>query len=318
MDETLKNNHYRGMFDVSTKADTLRLAIAQAVIKTNPETITLIKNKKTPKGDIIEAAKISATLGAKKTSELIPYCHPIPIDHISTQLTLYETTIEIKVSVKSVWKTGVEMEALTGCSIAALTVYDMLKPIDEQLIIESIKVIDKIGGKRDFTERHLDKKISIAIFIISDSTYNGTRTDKSGKLIIDRLKNTYSTDTEITGYEILPDNIDKIKSYLINYSDEKKVDLIITSGGTGFSKRDVTPEATKMVIDKETDGISEAIRSYGQRRTPLSMLSRGRSGIRNKTLIINLPGSTKAVSESLDLLLPSIFHAFNMFKGKGH
>jgi molybdenum cofactor synthesis domain-containing protein len=209
------------------------------------------------------------------------------------------------------------MEALTGCSIAALAVYDMLKPIDEHLSIESIKLLDKTGGKKDFIE-NLDKKINVAIFVISDSTFKGTRVDKSGKFMIDRLKNTYATNTEIVGYEILPDNIDIIKAYLLKYCDEKKVDLIITSGGTGFSKRDVTPEATKMVIDKEASGISETIRSYGQRRTPLSMLSRGISGTRDKTLIVNLPGSTKAVSESLDLLLPSIFHVFNMLGGKGH
>ena len=315
MNET--NTYHKGMFDVSRKGDTLRFAIAQAIIKVSPESIDLIKNDKTPKGDIIEAAKISAILGAKKTWELIPYCHPIPIDHISTQLLLYQSSIEIKVSVTSVWKTGVEMEALTGCSIAALAVYDMLKPIDEHLSIESIKLLDKTGGKKDFIE-NLDKKINVAIFVISDSTFNGTRVDKSGKIITDRLKNTYATNTEIVGYEILPDNIDIIKAYLLKYCDEKKVDLIITSGGTGFSKRDVTPEATKMVIDKEASGISETIRSYGQRRTPLSMLSRGISGTRDKTLIVNLPGSTKAVSESLDLLLPSIFHVFNMLGGKGH
>jgi cyclic pyranopterin monophosphate synthase len=312
-----ETNTYKGMFDVSRKGDTLRLATAQAIIKVSPESIDLIKNEKTPKGDIIEAAKIAATLGAKKTWELIPYCHPIPIDNILTELLLYQSSIEIKVSVKSVWKTGVEMEALTGCSIAALAVYDMLKPIDEHLSIESIKLLDKTGGKRDFIE-NFDKKITVAIFVISDSTFNGTRVDKSGKMISDRLKNIYATSTEIVGYEILPDNLDKIKEYIIQYSDEKKVDLIITSGGTGFSKRDVTPEATKMVIDKEATGISEAIRSYGQRRTPLSMLSRGISGTRDKTLIVNLPGSTKAVSESLDLLLPNIFHVFNMLGGKGH
>jgi molybdenum cofactor synthesis domain-containing protein len=178
-------------------------------------------------------------------------------------------------------------------------------------------LLDKTGGKKDFIE-NLDKKINVAIFVISDSTFKGTRVDKSGKFMIDRLKNTYATNTEIVGYEILPDNIDIIKAYLLKYCDEKKVDLIITSGGTGFSKRDVTPEATKMVIDKEASGISETIRSYGQRRTPLSMLSRGISGTRDKTLIVNLPGSTKAVSESLDLLLPSIFHVFNMLGGKGH
>lgn len=312
-----EKNSYRGMFDVSKKVDTLRSATAQAIVRVNPESIDLIKNERTPKGDIIEAAKISATLGAKKTWELIPYCHPIPIDHISTQLLLHQSAIEIKVNVKSVWKTGVEMEALTGCSTAALAVYDMLKPIDKDLSIESIKLLEKTGGKRDFIET-LDKRINVAIFVISDSTFNGMRIDKSGKLISDKLKNTYATTSEIVGYEILPDDIEKIKAHLIKYSDDKKVDLIITTGGTGFSKRDVTPDATKMVVDREAIGISEAIRSYGQRRTPLSMLSRGISGIRDKTLIVNLPGSTKAVSESLDLLFPSIFHVFNMLGGKGH
>ncbi len=163
-------------------------------------------------------------MDAKKTWELIPYCHPIPINHISTQLLLYQSSIEVKVSVKSVWKTGVEMEALTGCSTAALAIYDMLKPIDEHLSIESIKLLDKTGGKRDFIE-NLDKKITVAIFVISDSTFNGTRIDKSGKMISDRLKNTYTTNTEIVGYEILPDDIEKIKEYLMKYSDEKKVIL---------------------------------------------------------------------------------------------
>jgi molybdenum cofactor biosynthesis protein MoaC len=306
------------MFDVSIKGDTLRIANAQAIIKVSSDSIDLIKHKRTPKGDIVEAAKISAALGAKKTWELIPYCHSIPIDHISTQILLYESSIKVKVSVKSVWKTGVEMEALTGCCTAALTIYDMLKPIDNHLIIESIKLLDKTGGKTDFME-NIDKKITVAIFVISDSTFNGTRIDQSGKMIVNRLENVEITkNIEIVGYEILPDNIDKIKTYLIKYSDEKKVDLIITSGGTGFSKRDVTPEATKMVIDKDANGISEAIRSYGQRRTPLSMLSRGVTGTRGETLIVNLPGSTKAVLESLDLLLPSIFHVFNMLGGKGH
>ncbi|HEX7818713.1 MAG TPA: bifunctional molybdenum cofactor biosynthesis protein MoaC/MoaB [Nitrososphaeraceae archaeon] len=314
MNET---NTYRGMFDVSKKGDTLRSATAQAIIKVNPASILLIRNERTPKGDIVETAKISAALGAKKTWELIPYCHPIPIDHIFTQLLLHQSSIEIKVNVTSVWKTGVEMEALTGCSIAALTVYDMLKPIDENLSIESIKLLKKTGGKGEFIE-NFDRKVNVAILVISDSTFNGKRVDKSGKLISDTLKTIYATNTEIVGYEILPDNIDKIKSYLIKYTDEKKVDLIISTGGTGFSKTDVTPDATKMVVDRETTGISEAIRSHGQRRTPLSMLSRGISGIRNQTLIVNLPGSTKAVAESLDVLLPSIFHVINILGGKGH
>ncbi|MDR4511698.1 MAG: bifunctional molybdenum cofactor biosynthesis protein MoaC/MoaB [Nitrososphaeraceae archaeon] len=310
-----KNNFHSGMVNVSNKVDTLRSATATSSIKVTPSSIELIKKERIPKGNVLESAKISAILGVKKTWELIPYCHHIPIDHVDVNLSLHESMIEITVRVESVWKTGVEMEALTGCTMAILTVYDMLKPIDDHLSIESIKLLEKTGGKNDYIE-NLEKKVKIAIFVVSDSTFNGKRIDKSGKMIVNRLKNQNNTD--VIGYEIMPDDISTIKTKLIKYSDDKLADLIITVGGTGFSKRDVTPEATKLVIERETNGISETVRSFGQRRTPLSMLSRGISGIRGKTLIINLPGSTKGVSQSLDLLLPSIFHAFKMIEGKGH
>ncbi|MDX1371188.1 MAG: bifunctional molybdenum cofactor biosynthesis protein MoaC/MoaB [Nitrososphaeraceae archaeon] len=311
-----KNNFQSGMVNVSNKVDTLRSATAQSSIKVTPSSIERIKKERIPKGNVVESAKISAILGVKKTWELIPYCHHIPIDHVDVNLSLHESLIEITVRVESVWKTGVEMEALTGCTMAVLTVYDMLKPIDDHLSIESIKLLEKTGGKNDYIE-NLDKKVKVAIFVISDSTFNGKRIDKSGKMIVNRLQ-TQDSNTDVIGYEIMPDDINTIKAKLIKYSDVKVADLIITVGGTGFSKRDVTPEATKLVIERETNGISETIRSYGQRRTPLSMLSRGISGLRGKTLIINLPGSTKGASQSLDLLLPSIFHAFKMIKGKGH
>lgn len=310
-----KNNFHSGMVNVSNKVDTLRSATATSSIKVTPSSIELIKKERISKGNVLESAKISAILGVKKTWELIPYCHHIPIDHVDVNLSLHESMIEITVRVESVWKTGVEMEALTGCTMAILTVYDMLKPIDDHLSIESIKLLEKTGGKNDYIE-NLEKKVKIAIFVVSDSTFNGKRIDKSGKMIVNRLKTQNNTD--VIGYEIMPDDISTIKTKLIKYSDDKLADLIITVGGTGFSKRDVTPEATKLVIERETNGISETVRSFGQRRTPLSMLSRGISGIRGKTLIINLPGSTKGVSQSLDLLLPSIFHAFKMIEGKGH
>ncbi len=125
------------MFDVSKKPDTLREAIGRAIVRVDKNTITLINEGKSPKGNIVEAAKISGTIAAKKTWELIPYCHPIPIDYISVAVLLREESIEVNVKVKSVWKTGVEMEALTGASVAALTIYDMLKPIDSELFIRT-------------------------------------------------------------------------------------------------------------------------------------------------------------------------------------
>ncbi len=302
------------MFDVSKKPDTLREAIGRAIVRVDKNTITLINEGKSPKGNIVEAAKISGTIAAKKTWELIPYCHPIPIDYISVAVLLREESIEVNVKVKSVWKTGVEMEALTGASVAALTIYDMLKPIDSELFIESIRVVEKTGGISNF-QQGLKKKLTATIIVISDSVSNGTKKDKSGKIVIEKLE---EMGFDVIDYKVIPDDIHMIESCLNIGCEELKVNLIITVGGTGIGPRDVTPEATLRVIDKEVSGMSETIRSYGQRRMPLSMLSRGVVGIRAKTLIINLPGSVKGATESLESLFPGILHSFDMIEGLGH
>jgi molybdenum cofactor biosynthesis protein MoaC len=303
-----------GMFDVGDKSETLRMATARAIIKVNPETIHLIKEGKSPKGNIVDAARISATMGAKRAWDLLPYCHPIPIDHIKVDVSIKTESIEVDVQLKTTWKTGVEMESLTGASIAVLTIYDMLKPIDESLVIESVKLLAKTGGMKDFYERY-DKPLKAAVIVISDSVSKGERSDKSGKVAVERLK---SAGFEILDYGVIPDDPIQIESSLISACDELKVDLVVTSGGTGLGPHDNTPEVTRKVLQKEVIGISEALRIYGQKRTPLSMLSRGVAGVRGKTTIVNLPGSVKAVSESLDALIPGILHASKMLRGHGH
>lgn len=301
------------MFDVSKKPDSLREAISRAIVRVNKKTITLINEGKSPKGNIVEAAKVAGTIAAKKTWELIPYCHPIPIDLVSVVVLLKEDFIEVNVNVKAVWKTGVEMEALTGASVAALTIYDMLKPIDSNLFIESIRIVEKTGGISNF--RSLKKKLTAAIIVTSDSVSKGIKKDKSGKIVIERLK---EMGFDVIDYKVIPDDLHEIESCLNIDCEKLKVNLIITVGGTGIGPRDVTPEATLKVIDKEVSGMSETIRSYGQRRMPLSMLSRGVAGIRAKTLIINLPGSVKGATESLDSLYPGLMHSFDIMDGLGH
>lgn len=303
-----------GMFDVGDKPDTLRIATARAIVKVSPETVILINEGKSPKGDIVDAARLSATMAAKRTSDLLPYCHPIPIDHIKVDVSIKRESIEVDVQVKTTWKTGVEMESLTGASIAALTIYDMLKPVDETLAIESVKLLTKSGGMKDFYERY-DKPLTAVVIVISDSVSKGDRVDKSGKLVVERLK---SSGFEVVDYKVIPDDAGQIESSLKVACDELKADLVLTSGGTGLGPRDTTPETTRKLLDKEVVGISEALRMHGQKRTPLSMLSRGAAGVRGKTVIVNLPGSTKAVSESLDALIPGILHASKMLGGHGH
>src|SRR5574340_109548 len=303
-----------GMFDVANKPDTLRRAVALAIVKTSPESIQLVKEGRSPKGDIIETAKIAATMAAKKTWDLLPYCHSIPIDNVKVDIELKESSIEVRVETKTVWKTGVEMESLTAASIAALTIYDMLKPVDDNLSIESIKLLEKSGGIKGISEKG-GKKLRAAVLVISDSTSQGTREDKSGKLAVETLK---KNGFEISEYAVVADDLSSIESSLVKFCDELKVDLVITTGGTGIGPRDVTPEATRNIIEKEMQGLSEAMRTYGQRRTPLSMLSRGISGVRGSTLVVNMPGSTKAVSESFEALFPGLLHIYKMLGGYGH
>jgi molybdenum cofactor biosynthesis protein MoaC len=301
-----------GMFDVGDKSETFRTAIAQAIVKVEPTTVALIREGKSPKGNIFDAAKISASMAAKRTWDLLPYCHPIPIDSIKVDVSLNEQSIEVIVNVKNVAKTGVEMEALTGACIGALTIYDMLKPIDGALSIESVRLLDKRGGVKTFFEK-FDKELKAAVLVMSDSRTE--KDDQSGKILIDRL---VKNGIRVVEYKVIPDEADLIESQLKRICDELKVDIIITSGGTGLGPRDVTPEATRKVMEKELTGVSEALRAYGQKRTPLSMLSRGVAGVRGTTVIVNLPGSAKAVSDSLDSLFPGILHAYKMLLGYGH
>lgn len=154
--------------------------------------------------------------------------------------------------------------------------------------------------------------IKAGILTASDKGYSGERVDESGKVISERLKEIAG---EVIHYEILPDDRNRIAAALIHLSDERMLDLVLTTGGTGFSPRDITPEATLDVIDRIVPGIPEAMRQKSLEITSRAMLSRATAGIRKSTLIINLPGSPKSVSECLDVILPVLPHAIEILKG---
>ena len=276
------------MVDITHKNTTLRTAVAQAIVKVgSTETIQAILNKTVPKGDVLEVARTAGLFAVKNTSSAIPDCHPIPIEYTGIQYECLENTIKIEVTVKTIYKTGVEVEAMHGASIVALTIYDMLKPIDKNVEISTIKLLHKKGGKSDFRSTK-NLNLTVAVIVCSDSISAGKKEDKAGKIIIEKLENFGLT---ISQYIIIPDEIPSIQS-TINHLCDKQTDLIIVTGGTGLSKRDVTPEAILPLIDRRISGIEEAIRAYGQARTPFAMLSRSVVGFKGETLLMALPGST--------------------------
>ncbi len=157
--------------------------------------------------------------------------------------------------------------------------------------------------------------IKIGVLTISDRCFKGIYKDESGPAVIKMLKR---IDARIIKYEVVPDEIKVIKNKLKFYSDNLKLDIVLTNGGTGFSPRDVTPEATLGVINKVVPGIPEAMRISLLNKNKRAMLSRGVCGIRKKTLVINLPGSIRAVKESLKVILSLLPHSVDMLRGKGH
>ena len=316
------------MRDITHKQISLRTAKAIGVIFCSSETIGLIQNNRLPKGNLFDVARAAAFMGAKSTPQLLPHCHPVTIDGMDVEFEilnsdlhkeffhshiLERTGIVIKGEAKSIGRTGIEMEILTGVSVAALEIYDMLKPVDTELEIGSVKLLEKKGGKSD-RKKFFATPPTCAVLVCSDSTAEGKREDSSGKLITEMLR---QVNANVKFYEVVPDDKDKIHTQIKAWVAED-VAFIFTTGGTGLGPRDNTVAAVKEILERDADGITEAIRSYGQMRTPLAMMSRGVAGSIAQTLIVTLPGSTDGARESLEAILPAVFHARKMMKGGGH
>jgi molybdenum cofactor biosynthesis protein MoaC len=316
------------MRDISHKQITLRSAKAIGVIYCSAKTIELIKNEQLPKGNLFDVAKAAGFIGAKLTPQLLPHCHPVSIDAMDLNFefldrnlhhNFFEDSIFNKTGIviigqaKAIGRTGIEMEILTAVSVAALEIYDMLKPVDTELEIGNIKLLDKKGGKSD-RQKYFSTSPICAVLVCSDSTAEGKRIDKSGVLIKAMLEETMAI---VDFYDVLPDNKEKIQAKILDWV-KADVHFIFTTGGTGLGPRDFTVEAVKEILERDADGVTEAMRNFGQQRTPMAMMSRAVAGSIANTLIITLPGSTDGARESLEAILPAIFHARKMMKGGGH
>ena len=300
------------MVNITHKSNTLRKAIATAVVAVSSEaTITAINNNQVPKGNVFEMSKTAGLFAAKRTSDMIPDCHPLPIEYTHISFEVIGLEIHIFVEVHTIYKTGVEVEAMHAASVVALTLYDMLKPIDKGIEIRNIRLVEKKGGKTDYKEA--TEGLTAAVIVCSDTIAAGKKEDKAGKAILAHLER-YAVPAT---YTIIPDEVADIQNH-IKQAVNENTSLVLITGGTGLSPRDVTPEAVRPLLDREIEGIAETIRSYGQDRTPYSMLSRSVAGTIGNSLVIALPGSTKGATESMDAVFPAVFHIFKMLKGGRH
>ncbi len=302
------------MVNITHKSNTLRKAIAQAIVKVSlPETIQAIQNRTVPKGDVLECARVAGLFAAKRTADMIPDCHPLPVEFTAVSYEVREMEVTIFVEIHTIYKTGVEVEAMHAASVVALTMYDMLKPIDKGVSIEQIKLVEKSGGKSDRTPT-AQRSISAKIVVCSDSISAGKGEDRAGEVIREKLE---KQGVNVLEKMIIPDDRDLIKHQAKEAADSG-VDLVIFTGGTGLSPRDVTPEALEEILDRRIPGIEEAIRNYGQQRTPYAMLSRSLAGQIGSTITLALPGSTSGAGESIDAIFPAFLHVFKVMEGKRH
>ncbi|MDB5191151.1 MAG: bifunctional molybdenum cofactor biosynthesis protein MoaC/MoaB [Segetibacter sp.] len=302
------------MVNITHKVKSLRVAIATALLKVSKqETIDAIINKQVAKGDVFEFSRAAGLLAVKKTSDVIPDCHPLPVEYTSITHTIDGLNIIISVEVHTIYRTGVEVEAMHGAAITALTMYDMLKPIDKEIEISTIKLEAKKGGKSQFSG-YPAATLRCAVVVCSDTVAAGTHEDLAGKAVIEKLKN-HGINT--SSYTIIPDEFVVIQSKAKALA-EQAYNLIIFTGGTGLSKRDVTPDAIEPLINKSIPGIMQAARNYGQDRTPYAMLSRGVAGFINNSLVLTLPGSSRGATETIDAVFPYILHVFQAAEGLRH
>ena len=324
------------MIDVTGKPRTLRMAYAVGYVKVTKETLKQIRENSLPKGNLFDVARAAGLIGCKRTPELIPHCHPVALDYVHLDFETLDDPSCVKVNCRasSISRTGVEMEALTAVSVASLTIYDLLKPVDKELEIYGVKLVEKTGGRkrglignkkskkpnREISDaesakdgkKGIDKRV--AILVCSDSTAAGEREDRSGKVISEILTQ-YSM--EVFEYKIVPDDEEAIREQVSKWVDEA-IPFVFTTGGTGLGPRDVTVEALEGYIDRKVEGIGEAMRAYGQERTLKAMLSRSFAGVKDTTVIVTLPGSSRGAKESLEAILPELFHARSMILGGGH
>lgn len=303
------------MKNVGDKPETRRSATAQASLHYPALCADILRSGTSEKGDVLASARIAGIMAAKHTDDIIPLCHPLPLQHAEVTFTVHEQQVDIRTEVQTIAPTGVEMEALTAASVAALTIYDMLKPYVDQseLHIENCRLVKKTGGKSHYARR-ISHAVPALVVVLSDAISAGKGEDSAGKSVTRSLE---EAGFGPVGYTVLPDEAAQLSACVDDWLKNNR-GLLLTVGGTGTTARDISVETVVPFIDREIPGLMETARAFGQRRMPYALLSRGVAGMVGESLIATLPGSRKGAQESLAAIMSSLIHVFELNRDSRH
>lgn len=321
------------MIPIGEKAITSREAVACGHIRLRREVLDKIESKTLPKGDVLALAETAGIMAAKKTSELLPLCHPLPLEYVGVTCHMNYIDgafgqIEVRAVVRTTGKTGVEMEALSAVNGALLCIYDLTKMFDHSMEMGGIYLAEKKGGKSGHWMHPKSQSASTSdvqplltdltakVLTISDRCAAGHSEDTAGRYLTRTLS---AMGAAIQDHGLVADEIHAIQHCLTSWVQSQDApDFIVTTGGTGISPRDLTPEAVRPLLSKELPGFGELLRERGGAKTPYAYLSRSLGGVMGHTVIVCLPGSEKAVNEGVQAIAPLLKHSCHIAQNGKH